>query len=97
VAAAQFTRETLALTKNEQFIAFCSAVGAKSTARFYRDQIQPDEQWHVRLGRRTLEKYALSSEDQGRARRASDAVLQLAGEIQNRQVHEMGISHAPGC
>ena len=97
VAAAQMTRESLALTKNEQFIAFCDGAGAAATAEFYRTDIQPDEQWHVRLGRRTLEKYATTPESQARALAASTAVLDLAERIQNRQVHELGISHAPGC
>jgi len=97
VAAAQFTRESLAIMKNEQFIAFCVAVGAAETAEFYANQIQPDEQWHVRLGRRTLEKYAVTSELQAKAQTASQAVLDLATRIQHKQVHEMGISHAPGC
>ena len=97
VAAAQFTRESLAITKNEQFIEFCVAVGATETADFYLNEIQPDEQWHVRLGKRTLEKYAVTAELQAKAREASEAVLDLATRIQNKQVHEMGISHAPGC
>ncbi len=97
VAAAQMTRESLALTKNEQFIAFCEDAGAGATAEFYRTDIQPDEQWHVRLGRRTLEKYATTPESQARALAASTAVLDLAERVQNRQVHELGISHAPGC
>ena len=97
VAAAQLTRESLALTKNEQFIEFCDAVGATGTAEFYRNEIQPDEQWHVRLGRRTLEKYAVTSELQTAALAASTAVLDLAERIQYKQVHELGISHAPGC
>src|SRR5688572_28017455 len=40
VAAAQFTRESLALKKNEQFIEFCEAVGDRQTAELYRTQIQ---------------------------------------------------------
>src|SRR5262244_4560589 len=58
IGAAQFTRESLALKKNEQFIEFCEAAGDHETARLYREQIQPDEQWHVQLGRSVLERYA---------------------------------------
>src|SRR5215813_5633289 len=60
IGAAQFTRESLALKKNEQFIEFCEAAGDNSTATLYREQIQPDEQWHVHLGRTVLEKYAVT-------------------------------------
>lgn len=97
IGAAQFTRESLALKKNEQFIEFCEAAGYNETARLYRDQIQPDEQWHVHLGRQVLEKYAVTSELQQQARAAVDAVLDLAVKIQNKQFKEMKVTHAPGC
>ena len=97
IGAAQFTRESLALKKNEQFIEFCEAAGEVATAKLYRDQIQPDEQWHVHLGRTVLEKYATTSADQEQARKAVEAVLDLAVKIQNKQFKEMKVSHAPGC
>src|ERR1700746_3725919 len=62
IGAAQFTRESLALKKNEQFIEFCEAAGDHATAKLYRENIQPDEEWHVRLGRTVLEKYANTTE-----------------------------------
>jgi 1,2-phenylacetyl-CoA epoxidase catalytic subunit len=97
IGAAQFTRESLALKKNEQFIEFCEAAGDHQTARLYRDQIQPDEQWHVQLGRSVLERYATTAELQTHARKAVEAVLDLAVRIQNKQLKEMKVSHAPGC
>jgi 1,2-phenylacetyl-CoA epoxidase catalytic subunit len=97
IGAAQFTRESLALKKNQQFIEFCEAAGDHETARLYREQIQPDEEWHVRLGRTVLEKYAQTPETQSQVRRAVEAVLDLAVKIQNRQLKEMKLSHAPGC
>src|SRR5262245_5440449 len=62
IGAAQFTRESLALKKNEQFIEFCEAAGDNDTAQLYREHIQPDEQWHVHLGRTVLETYATTAE-----------------------------------
>jgi 1,2-phenylacetyl-CoA epoxidase catalytic subunit len=97
IGAAQFTRESLALKKNEQFIEFCEAAGDHTTAKLYREQIQPDEQWHVHLGRTVLEKYANTPELKERARKAVEAVLDLAVKVQNKQLKEMKISHAPGC
>jgi len=97
IGAAQFTRESLALKKNEQFIEFCEAAADHATATLYREHIQPDEQWHVHLGRTVLEKYANTGELQDRARRAVEAVLDLAVKIQNKQFKEMRVSHAPGC
>jgi uncharacterized ferritin-like protein (DUF455 family) len=97
IGAAQFTREALALKKNEQFIEFCEAAGDRHTAELYRSQIQPDEEWHVHLGRDVLAKYATTPELQEKARKAVEAVLELAIKIQNKQVSEMKVSHAPGC
>jgi 1,2-phenylacetyl-CoA epoxidase catalytic subunit len=97
IGAAQFTRESLALKKNEQFIEFCEAAGDHQTAKLYREEIQPDEEWHVRLGRTVLEKYANTPDLQARARKAVEAVLDLAVKIQNKQLKEMKVSHAPGC
>jgi hypothetical protein len=97
IGAAQFTRESLALKKNEQFIEFCDMAGDRATANLYRESIQPDEEWHVRLGRMVLEKYAVTPELQTQARRAVEAVLDLAVKIQTKQLKEMKVSHAPGC
>jgi uncharacterized ferritin-like protein (DUF455 family) len=97
VAGAHFTREALALKKNEQFMEFCERAGAKETAEMYRKHIQPDEGWHVDIGRRFLGRYALSAEEQARARRAVEAVLDLAVKVQRKQLEEMKLSHAPGC
>jgi 1,2-phenylacetyl-CoA epoxidase catalytic subunit len=97
IGAAQFAREALALKKNEQFIEFCEAAGDHATAELYRNQIQPDEEWHVHLGRDVLAKYANTPELQEKARKAVEAVLELAVKIQNRQVGELKVSHAPGC
>ena len=97
IGAAQFTRESLALKKNEQFIEYCVAAGDHATAQLYREQIQPDEQWHVHLGRVVIEKYANTAELQERARKAVEAVLDLAVKVQNKQLKELKVSHAPGC
>jgi len=97
IGAAQFAREALALKKNQQFIDFCEAVGDRETADMYREQIQPDEEWHVNLGRKVLAKYATTAELQAQARKAVESVLELAVKIQNKQLTEMKVSHAPGC
>ena len=97
IGAAQFTRESLALKKNEQFIEFCEAAGDRETAKLYREQIQPDEEWHVQLGRSVLERYATTPELQTKAGDAVEAVLDLAVRIQNKQLKELKVSHAPGC
>jgi uncharacterized ferritin-like protein (DUF455 family) len=97
LAGAHFTREALALKKNEQFIEFCERAGATETAELYRKHIQPDEGWHVDIGHRFLARYARSAEQQEAARSAVDAVLELAVRVQRKQFQELKLSHAPGC
>ena len=97
LAGAHFTREALALKKNDQFIEFCERAGDQETADLYRKHIQPDEGWHVDIGHRFLQRYASSEEDQGKARRAVEAVLDLAVKVQRKQFQELKLSHAPGC
>ena len=97
LAGAHFTREALALKKNEQFMEFCERSGEKETAELYRQHIQPDEGWHVDIGHRFLTRYASSEQEQAKARRAVEAVLDLAVKVQRKQFEEMKLSHAPGC
>ena len=97
VAAGQFTREGIALVRNECFIDFCEAVGDVETATLYREVIQPDEKHHHELGRRLLELYATTDNEQQVARQAAQRTLELAEEIQEMARLKTGISRAPGC
>jgi 1,2-phenylacetyl-CoA epoxidase catalytic subunit len=97
VAAGQFTREAIAIVKNRQFIEFCEAAGDATTARLYRETIEPDERHHHDLGRRLLLRYATTHESQEAARHASRRTLELAEELQGMALRTAGIHHAPGC
>lgn len=96
VAAGQFTREALALVRNQAFIEYCEASGDSTTAALYRDVIQPDEQHHHELGRRLLERYATKPDLQAKAREAAERTLELAEELQEI-ARLKGIVCAPGC
>jgi len=97
VAAGQFTREALALVRNEQFIRYAEATGDSATARLYREIIQPDETHHHELGRSLLLELATTEDAQERARAASQKTLQMAEELQEIARLKKGISRAPGC
>jgi hypothetical protein len=97
VAAGQFTREALAVVRNDEFIHFCVSRGDQATATLYRDVIQPDETHHHELGRRLLAQLAVSAAAQDAARRASQRTLELAEELQEIARMKLGISRAPGC
>jgi uncharacterized ferritin-like protein (DUF455 family) len=96
-AAGQFTREAIAVARNEVFAAFCDERGDGVTAALYRDRIQPDERHHHELGRRLLLKYAVTEEAQSRARAAAAETLRIADEIQELARLKAGICRAPGC
>ncbi len=97
VAAGQFTREALAVVRNDEFIRFCASRGDETTAALYRDVIQPDERHHHALGRSLLEKLAVTPEAQAAAREAAKHTLELAEELQEIARMKRGISRAPGC
>jgi len=96
-AAGQFTRETIAIVKNRQFIEFCERARDRATAALYRDIIEPDERFHHELGRSILLRYASTPEAQEAARKAAARTLELAEELQAMALKSAGIHHAPGC
>jgi uncharacterized ferritin-like protein (DUF455 family) len=97
MAAGPFTREAIAVVKNQQFIEWCTASGHQATADLYRDIIQPDEAYHHRLGRDLLLRLATTSDAQDRATQAATRTLELAEELQHLALTKMGVHHAPGC
>jgi uncharacterized ferritin-like protein (DUF455 family) len=97
LAAGAFAREGLAMVRNAVFADYCESRGDLESARLYREVIGPDEAFHHEMGRRLLPRYAVTAEDQARARQAAARTLQLAGEIQEIARLKQGISSAPGC
>jgi uncharacterized ferritin-like protein (DUF455 family) len=97
VAAGQFTREAVALVRNQCFIEFCEARSDQKTAALYRDQIQQDERRHHELGRMLLARYATTADEQNVALQAARRTLELAEEIQEMARLKAGICRAPGC
>jgi 1,2-phenylacetyl-CoA epoxidase catalytic subunit len=97
VAAGPFTREALALVRNDEFIHYCEQSGDATSAALYQDVIQKDEEYHHELGRTLLLRLATTDEAQAAARASSRRVLELAEEIQEVARMKAGIAHAPGC
>jgi uncharacterized ferritin-like protein (DUF455 family) len=97
VAAGQFTRESIALVKNVQFIELCERLGDAATARLYRDVIQVDERFHHEMGASFLARLATDEPAQELARAARLRTLELAEELQTLAYQKRKIHHAPGC
>ncbi len=96
-AAGQFTREAIAVARNDVFARFCDEKGDPETAKLYRERIQPDEQHHHELGRKLLLRYATTDEWQAKARAAASGTLQVAEEVQEMARLKAGVCRAPGC
>ncbi len=97
VAAGQFTREALAVVRNDAFMRFCESRHDRATYAIYRDVIQPDEAHHHELGRRLLAELAIDEASQDLARKAAARTLELAEELQEIARLRFGIAHPPGC
>ena len=97
LAAGQFTREKIALKRNLQFIKFCESRGDVETAKLYSETIQPDENYHHLLGKRMLEKYAITEDAQNRARKAVKRTLEIAEELRGIAANKLGVCQIPGC
>jgi ferritin-like protein len=82
IAAGQFTRESIAVVKNQQFIEWCEANDHQATAD---------------LGRDILLRLATTPEAQEGASQAATRTLELAEELQHLALTKMGVHHAPGC
>jgi bacterioferritin (cytochrome b1) len=96
-AAGQFTREHIAMVKNNQFVHYCKEVNDTETLAMYQNVICPDEEYHHLLGKTILEKYATSDELQEQARAASLQTLHLAEEMQRVASEALGTGRGPGC
>jgi uncharacterized ferritin-like protein (DUF455 family) len=97
LACGQFTREGIAVKRNEQFIKLCEANGDEETAKLYREIIQPDELYHHQLGRSMLQKYANDPSSQEVAREAVLKTLQIAEELRGIAEKKLGVGQIPGC
>ncbi len=97
IAGGLLTLESIAAVKNEQFIKLCKKLGDARTAELYENLIQRDERHHYEVGRKLLERHAVTPEGQGKATSASLKVLQLAEELQGLARQKLGIVCGPGC
>ena len=97
LSAGQFTREAIALRRNEMFIAYLERHGHKAIARMYREEIQPDEEHHHKLGMSGLERLIDSEMKLIRARKAMELTLSIADEMKKAVRERTGAKTVPGC
>lgn len=97
LAAGQFTREAIALRRNDMFIRYLRKVGDTETADIYDRIIQPDEGYHHELGKSMLLKYATTPGLQDAARQACRRTLEIAEKLRDGAIQKTGIYQIPGC
>ncbi len=82
-AAQQFTVETQSLKRNEAALSSFDP----ETARLFERHINPDERFHVRLGRLGLQVFARTDAAQRRALRASRAIRAVHAQMVQESHH----------
>ena len=97
LAAGQFTREAIAVRRNEMFIEYLERRGQKAVAALYRDEIQPDESHHHRLGLTGLERLITGEGDLQKARAAMEMTLAISDEMKKAARSRTGKKTIPGC
>jgi hypothetical protein len=97
LAAGQFTREAIAVRRNEMFIAYLERHRHHDVAHIYQSAIQPDESHHHQLGVAGLERLLASEADLQRARRAMELTLSIADEMKKAARQRLGVKAVPGC
>lgn len=95
IAGGPFAREAIAEIRNAQFIAFCRAVGDTVTAELYENTIHPEEIHHHRVGRKLLEHYATTPEQQAMAADAARNTLAIADELRTLAEKTKGLHSIP--
>ena len=97
LSAGQFTREAIAVQRNELFIRYLEHHGHTALVRLYRDEIQPDETHHHQLGISGLCKLVTTPEAQEQARKAMNLTLSIADEMKKAAEKNLGLKTLPGC
>lgn len=91
-----FTREALAVIRNEVFLEHCESIHDTTTLELYRE-IQEDEAHHHQLGRKFLECFITNEDEYEHAKSKMLETLQVVDDIQEMAVMQKGICKLPGC
>ncbi len=97
LSAGQFTREAIAVQRNEMFIRYLEHHGHTDLVRLYREEIQPDETHHHQLGVSGLSKLMTTPDARERARKAMNLTLSIADEMKKAAEKKVGSKTLPGC
>jgi hypothetical protein len=97
LSAGQFTREAIAVRRNEMFIAYLERHRHHDVAHIYRESIQPDEGHHHQLGVSGLERLVTGAAELARARAAMELTLSIADEMKKAARQRTGAKTLPGC
>jgi hypothetical protein len=97
LSAGQFTREAIAVRRNEMFIAYLERHRHHDVAHLYRESIQPDEGHHHQLGVAGLERLLRDEGDLAKARAAMELTLSIADEMKKAARKRTGAKTLPGC
>lgn len=91
-----FTREALAVKRNEVFLEYCKENDEQDIVNLY-EEIQRDEAHHHQLGRTYLQQFLKNEEDYRRAEHKMLETLKIVDDIQEIAVIKNGMCRLPGC
>ncbi len=97
LSAGQFTREAIAIRRNDMFIGYLERHRHHDVAHIYKESIQPDETHHHHLGVAGLERLLTGEADLERARAAMELTLSIADEMKKAAGERTGAKTLPGC
>ena len=96
VVSGPYTREALAVTRNVVFLEHCKSIDDFDTITLY-DEIQNDEGFHHKIGKKYLAKLIQTDEDFDKAKAKVEETLQVVDDIQEMIVMNKGLCRIPGC
>lgn len=91
-----YTREALAVMRNQVFLEHCHQIKDSATIDLY-ETIQKDETHHHQLGRAILKELIKTDQEFNSAKIKITEVLNVVDEIQEMAVMKMGVCRLPGC
>ena len=91
-----FTREYLAVKRNELFLEFCEKYNFTEVLETYKT-IQEEEAYHHRIGVELLDEYLKDEGQVKLAKQLIDEMLKVVDDMQEMVVLKKGLTYLPGC
>ena len=96
IVTGPFTREYLAVMRNNLFLEYCEKLNSHETIAIYK-VIQEDEKHHHEIGRKLLAPLLKTDGDLSHAKSLITDMLKVVDDMQEMVMIKRRLSHLPGC